>query len=103
MFCSMKGMMMVSLDNQSKREHILQLVSDDGTPYFWAGGELSRDKRLLRWENGKLERIVGGEHPWSHTGTRGHQPDGGASEHCLAVLNNVYNVSIQAPNKLGLS
>ena len=63
-------------------------------PYFWAGGKISKDKGLLRWENGKIERIVAGVHPWSASGTRGAQPDGGGGEHCLAVLNNFYNVSI---------
>ena len=37
-----------------------------------------------------------GQHPWSFTGSRGAQPDGEGSEHCLAVLNNFYNVSILA-------
>ena len=34
------------------------------------------------------------QHPWSFTGSRGSQPDGGrGSENCLAILNNFYNVS----------
>ena len=84
---------MVSLDNTNKAEHFLQLVEEEGVTALWAGGEISRDKRLLRWENGRLERITKGRHPWSFTGTRGAQPDGQESEHCLAVLNNAYNVS----------
>ena len=85
---------MVSLDTADKREHFMQQVAQDGSPHFWAGGEISKDKGLLRWENGNIERIVAGVHPWSSAGTRGAQPDGGGGEHCLAVLNNFYNVSI---------
>ena len=92
-YCSQKGMMMVSLDDPAKREHLLQVVADDEAPYFWAGGKVSLDKAVLWWENGMVEKIVGGEHPWSHTGSRGEQPDGQNTEHCLAVLNNFYNVS----------
>ena len=84
---------MVSLDDPAKREHLLQVVADDEAPYFWAGGKMSLDKAVLWWENGMVEKIVGGEHPWSHTGSRGEQPDGQNTEHCLAVLNNFYNVS----------
>ena len=91
--------MMVSLDSEAKIEHFLQQVAEDGAPYFWAGGEISKDKTLLRWENGRIERIVKGRHPWSFAGSRGAQPDGhNMSEHCLAVLNNVYQVS----NSIGL-
>merc|ERR1711936_912727 len=94
-YCSMKGMMMVSLDNPAKREHLLQVVADDGAPYFWAGGKVSLDKTLLRWVNGMVEEIVRGDHPWSHAGTRGAQPDGQRAEHCLAVLNNFYNDGVK--------
>ena len=67
----------------------------DSAPYFWAGGRLSSDKRTLTWENGRSEGIRKGQHPWSFTGSRGAQPDGGpGSEQCLAVLNNFYNVSL---------
>ena len=84
---------MISLDNETKREHFLQLMAQDRAPYFWAGGQLSQDKRLLRWESGRLEQIVKGRHPWSFAGSRGPQPDGNlGTEHCLAVLNNVYQV-----------
>ena len=69
-------------------------VSADRAPYFWAGGRLSGDKRTLTWENGRGEGIARGRHPWSFTGSRGQQPDGRGSEHCLAVLNNFYNVSL---------
>ena len=86
---------MVSLDTIANTDHFMQLVEQEGLSAFWAGGELSRDKRLLRWENGRLERITKGKHPWSFTGTRGPQPDGQESEHCLAVLNNAYNVKIE--------
>merc|ERR1712179_718558 len=61
-YCSMKGMMMVSLDNPANREHLLQLVAEDGALYFWAGGEVSLDKTLLRWVNGMVEEIVRGDH-----------------------------------------
>ena len=86
--------MMVSLDSEAKIEHFLQQVAEDGALYFWAGGEISKDKTLLRWENGRIERIVKGRHPWSFAGTRGAQPDGqNMAEHCLAILNNFYQVS----------
>ena len=95
-------------------------MAADGSPYFWAGGRLSSDKRTLSWENGRSEGIRKGQvklllsytydddeddygdddvddvvqHPWSFTGSRGAQPDGGrGSENCLAILNNFYNVS----------
>ena len=87
---------MVSLDTTAKRDHFMQQVAADGSPYFWAGGRLSGDKRSVRWENGRSEGISKGRHPWSFTGSRGAQPDGQGSEHCLAILNNFYNVSISA-------
>ena len=75
------------------RDHFMQQVAADGAPYFWAGGRISSDKRSLSWENGRREGISQGRHPWSHTGSRGAQPDGRGSEDCLAILNNFYNVS----------
>ena len=92
-YCSSRGMRMVSLDSRAKRDHFMQQVAADGSPYFWAGGRLSPDKRSVRWENGRSEGISKGRHPWSFTGSRGAQPDGEGSEHCLAILNNFYNVS----------
>ena len=69
-------------------------VAADNSPYFWAGGRISSDKGTVTWENGQREGIRKGQHPWSFTGSRGQQPDGGrGSENCLAVLNNFYNVS----------
>ena len=94
-YCSSRGMRMVSLDSRAKRDHFMQQVAADGSPYFWAGGRLSGDKRSVRWENGRSEGISKGRHPWSFTGSRGAQPDGQGSEHCLAILNNFYNVSIR--------
>ena len=93
-YCSGRGMRMVSLDSAAKRDHFMQQVAADGSPYFWAGGRLSGDKRSLTWENGRSEGISKGRHPWSFTGSRGAQPDGQGSEHCLAILNNFYNVSL---------
>merc|ERR1712083_378033 len=90
-YCSSRGMRMVSLDTTAKRDHFMQQVAADGSPYFWAGGRLSGDKRSVRWENGRSEGISKGRHPWSFTGSRGAQPDGQGSEHCLAILNNFYN------------
>ena len=92
-YCSSRGMRMVSLDSRAKRDHFMQQVAADGSPYFWAGGRLSPDKRSVRWENGRSEGISKGRHPWSFTRSRGAQPDGEGSEHCLAILNNFYNVS----------
>ena len=84
---------MVSLDSAAKRNHFLQQVAEDDAPYFWAGGKLSSDKKLLSWENGRAESIIQGRHPWSFAGFRGPQPDGQKnSENCLAILNNVYKV-----------
>ena len=54
------------------------------------------EKQTERKANSK-SRIDNGDvaqHPWSFTGSRGSQPDGGrGSENCLAILNNFYNVS----------
>ena len=50
--CLTRGMAMVSLDNKDKVDHFLRVVEEEGVAAFWAGGEISRDKRLLRWENG---------------------------------------------------
>merc|ERR1712203_1140469 len=77
-------------------EHFMRQVASDGSPYFWAGGRLSSDKRTLTWENGRSEGIRKGQHPWSFTGSRGSQPDGGrGSENCLAILNNFYNDGVK--------
>ena len=86
-------MKMVSLDNAAKRDHFLQQVAADDAPYFWAGAQLSSDKRFLTWENGRGESVIRGRQPWSFTGSRGPQPDGLNSEHCLAVLNNFYQAN----------
>jgi len=85
-------MRIVSLDNIQKAQHFLDLVERNNVPYFWAGGQISSDKRTLTWENGGREGISRGRFPWSTGGSRGPQPDGGpGSENCLAILNNVYN------------
>jgi len=85
-------MRIVSLDNIQKAQHFLDLVERNNVPYFWAGGQISSDKRTLTWENGGREGISRGRFPWSTGGSRGPQPDGGpVSENCLAILNNVYN------------
>ena len=94
---------MVSLDSQSKRNHFLGQLSVDDAPYFWAGGKLSRDKKVLHWENGRGESIIRGRHPWSFAGSRGPQPDGLNSEHCLAILNNVYQVRLILLRKIGIN
>merc|ERR1712117_166525 len=94
-YCSSRGMRIVSLDTTAKRDHFMQQVAADGSPYFWAGGRLSSDKRSVRWENGRSEGISKGRHPWSFTGSRGAQPDGQGSEHCLAILNNFYNDGVK--------
>ena len=70
----------------------MELIASEGVAYIWAGGLLATDKKLLRWENGSFERIFRGNHPWSFTGTRGPQPDGRGTEHCLAILNDFYQV-----------
>merc|ERR1719422_2883390 len=57
-FCQSKGMNLISLDNKEKTEHFLRLVATDRSPYFWAGGQVSRDSRTLTWQNGKTEPIA---------------------------------------------
>jgi len=89
-------MRIVSLDSAAKRDHFMRQVAADNSPYFWAGGRLSSNKRTLTWENGRSESISSGQHPWSFTGSRGKQPDGGrGSENCLAILNNFYNDGVK--------
>ncbi|XP_023341628.1 uncharacterized protein DDB_G0283357, partial [Eurytemora carolleeae] len=90
-YCSQRGMRMISLDSSAKVDHFFSQMVGDRSPYFWAGGRISSDKRTLSWENGRSEGIRKGQHPWSFTGSRGAQPDGQGSEDCLAVLNNFYN------------
>merc|ERR1712106_1217983 len=92
-FCKSKGMKLISLDNKEKTEHFLRLVATDRSPYFWSGGQVSRDSRTLTWPNRKTEPIARGQHPWSFTGRTGPQPDGG--ETCLAVLNSVYRDGVK--------
>jgi len=94
-YCRSRGTKMVSLDSTAKRDHFMRQVAADRSPYFWAGGRLSSDKRTLTWENGRSEGIRNGQHPWSFTGSRGSQPDGRGSEHCLAILNNFYNDGVK--------
>merc|ERR1711976_195527 len=94
-WCKTNGMKIVSLDSPAKRDHFLGLTSSQGVEFFWTGGRLSSDKTELMWENGVKQPIARGVHPWSHTGLRGPQPDGQGSEHCLAVLNNLYNDGVK--------
>ena len=118
-FCQSQGMQLVSLDNKEKTEHFLRLLTSDRAPYFWSGGQVSRDSRSLSWPSGKTEPIARGQvglpisifdvistinsfligyflfslqHPWSFTGRTGPQPDGG--ERCLAILNNTYRWTV---------
>ena len=93
-YCLNNGMVMVSLDSAVKREYFMKLVEQNALLTLWLGGELSLDKSLLSWENGRIEKVEKGIHPWSFTGLRGPQPDGLGAENCLAILNNFYNVSI---------
>ena len=81
-------MRLISLDSLQKADHFLALVRSDNAPYFWSGGELSFDSRTLNWQNGAVEEVRRGQHPWSFTGRTGPQPDGG--ERCVAILNNTY-------------
>merc|ERR1719228_2446169 len=46
-FCKSQGMNLISLDNKEKTEHFLHLVATDRAPYFWSGGQVSRDSRTL--------------------------------------------------------
>merc|ERR1719397_1730543 len=92
-YCQSQGMKLVSLETKEKAEHFLRLVATDRAPYFWAGGQVSRDSRKLSWENGQSEPIQRGQHPWSFTGRTGPQPDGG--ELCLAILNSVYRDGVK--------
>merc|ERR1712183_615870 len=92
-FCQSQGMQLVSPDNKEKTEHFLRLLTTDRAPYFWSGGQVSRDSRSLSWPSGKTDPIARGQHPWSFTGRTGPQPDGG--ERCLAVLNNTYRDGVK--------
>merc|ERR1712127_639575 len=92
-FCSSQGMRLVSLDSKEKTDHFLGLLSKEGKPYFWTGGQVSRDSRTLTWQSGVTQPISKGQHPWSFTGRLGAQPDGG--ETCLAVLNNTYRDGVK--------
>ena len=49
-FCQSQGMKLISLDSKEKSEHFLRLVASDRAPYFWAGGQISRDSRSLTWQ-----------------------------------------------------
>jgi len=91
--CEGQGMRLVSLDTKEKAEHFLSLVEKDRAPYFWSGGQVSRDSRSLTWLNGVTEAVRRGQHPWSFTGRTGPQPDGG--ETCVAILNNVYRDGVK--------
>lgn len=86
---------MISLDNPSVREHVLQLIDRENTPFIWAGARISGSKTSVFWENGRSEGIRRGQHPWSFAGLRGPQPDGAGSEDCLAILNDVYNDGVK--------
>ena len=70
-----------------------QQIDRENTPFIWAGARISGSKTSVFWENGRSEGIRRGQHPWSFAGLRGPQPDGAGSEDCLAILNDVYNVS----------
>ena len=100
-YCQENGMRIISLDSPIVREHFFRLVRTEGVEFFWTGGHISPDKQFVEWENGAGEGISQGFHPWSTEGLRGAQPDGPPGEMCLAVLNNVFNVSCQDAN-LGL-
>ena len=60
-FCQSQGMQLVSLDNKEKTEHFLRLLTTDRAPYFWSGGQVSRDSRSLSWPSGKTEPIARGQ------------------------------------------
>ena len=92
-WCASNGMRIISLDDPAKRDHFLSLTASEGVEFFWTGGIISSDKKTLTWENGFVEGISQGVHPWSFAGLRGPQPDGQGSEDCLAILNNLYDVS----------
>jgi len=92
-FCQTQGMRLVSLDTSQKMEHFLGLLKTDRAPYFWSGGQVSRDSRTVSWQSGRTEPIARGQHPWSFTGRTGPQPDGG--ETCVAVLNNTYRDGVK--------
>ena len=67
-------------------------MAKDKEFYFWTGGHLNVEKTVVSWPNGMEEEINKGSFPWSEKGLRGAQPDGIGTEHCLAVLNNIYDV-----------
>merc|ERR1712060_789175 len=56
-FCQSQGMQLVSLDNKEKTEHFLRLLTTDRSPYFWSGGQVSRDSRSLSWPSARLSLL----------------------------------------------
>ena len=95
-YCSSNGMRIVSLENPLKRAEVLRLVGAEGVSGIWLGGKITPDKLFLDWENGAVESIRAGVHPWSRQGRDGRpQPDGLGAENCLAVLNNFYQDGIK--------
>ncbi|XP_067013814.2 uncharacterized protein [Anabrus simplex] len=111
-FCRQRCMDLVSLETQPENEYIKRKIVEGQQKYIWTSGRLCdfdgcnrpdlQPLHINGWfwtaELVKLppttDRI---QNDWSHTGGTGMpQPDnrefhqGGASENCLAVLNNFY-------------
>merc|ERR1711915_1138078 len=46
---SRRGQRMVSLDSQEKARQFLDILTASGKPYFWTGGRLENNARVLIW------------------------------------------------------
>jgi len=92
-FCASRGKQMLSLDTTQKASAALSYLTAAGRPYFWTGGRKTSSRsstETVAWPNGRQTQVSvtgRGSFPWSTSGTRGAQPDGGDQEQCIAVLN----------------
>ena len=85
-YCTKRGQRMVSLDTTEKARQFLDVLASSGKPYFWTGGRLENNARVLIWPNGVKEDVRRGRFPWSTSGLHGPQPDGGGTDECVAAL-----------------
>lgn len=103
-YCKSLGGRAASLDSNARAEKFLKAAADFGQRYFWTGGRLNHDCKVVYWPSGKSEGFgtpgtrywspVGG---WNNTGIPRPQPDNRNEyrdreepETCLGVLNNFY-------------
>lgn len=98
-YCRSMGMEPVSLDSPEKQDNFNRLIAQDAQRYFWTGGEVDHERRVVGWNNARATPIGFDQSShWSHTGGAGlPQPDNRAAgevppspEVCLGILNNFY-------------